>query len=218
MFVLGKSLELIAKLQGKMLVTHKEKEKPENWNGNEEEDGTEEVEVESSDNIVVEDMDNVTQWDVVMEFNKITIHKLVTEVLNLPPSLLSRFEIEATRLQLGACLYNFKSIDCIQGCDGQSDEGSSSEFVDDVYHDDDSYEDDESDWFAGFMSSDEDVNVFDTEFEADTDDSLSNDEDDYDNSEYDNVAVTYINDDLNTSPVEMDVESTADEDSWHTEY
>lgn len=212
MFVLGKSLELIAKLQGKMLVAHKEKEKPENWDENEDEDGAEEV--ESSDNIVVEDMDNVTQWDVLMEFNKMTIHKLVREVLNLPPSLLSRFEIEAARLQLGACLYNFKSIDCIQGCDGQSDEGSSSDFVDDVYQDDDSYEDDESDMFAEFMSSDEDVNdVFsDTEFETDTNDSLNNDEDD-------NIDVMYINDDLNiTSPVEMVVKSTADEDSWHTEY
>ncbi|PNF21781.1 hypothetical protein B7P43_G08442 [Cryptotermes secundus] len=226
-----KSLELVAKLQGKMLVARKEKEKPENWDENEDEDGTEGV--ESSDNIVVEDMDNVTQWDVLIEFNKMTIHKLVKEVLNLPPSLLSRFEIEAARLQLGACLYNFKSIDCIQGCDGQSDEGSSSDFVDNVYLDDDSYEDDESDMFAEFMSSDEDVNdVFsDTELETDPDgsledeyyknedDSLNNDEDEYDNNEDDNIDVMYINDDLkNTSPVEMDVESTADEDSWHTEY
>jgi hypothetical protein len=211
MFVLGKSLELIAKLQGKMLITHKEK-KPENWDGNEEEDDTEEVEVESSDNIVVEDMDNVTHWDIVMEFNKMTIHTLVKEVLNLPPSLSSRFEIEATRLQLGASLYNFKSIDCIQGCDGQSDEGSSVEFIDNLYHDDD---------------SDEDGNDFysDSELETDTDDSLNNSEDDYDDfeddyvyNEDDNLDNMYINGDLDKSPAEMDVESTTDEDPWHTEY
>jgi hypothetical protein len=198
MSVVGKSLELIAKLQDKILISHKGKKKPENWDENEEENDTEEVEVESSDNIVVEDMDNVTQWDVVVELNKMTIHKLVTEVLNLPPTLLSRFEVEATRLQLGTSLYNCKSTDCIQGCDGQSDEGSS-EFVDDVYNDEDSYENDESEWF---MSSDEDANyVFsDTELETDTDESFNTSDVD--------------SDDLDIrSPVEMDVESTIDEDS-----
>jgi hypothetical protein len=185
MSVLGKSLELIAKLQGKMLISHTEKKKHENWDENEEENGSEEVEVESSDNIVVEDMD-VTHWDVVMELNKMTIHKLVTKVLNLPSSLSSRFEIEATRLQLGASLYNFKSVDCIQGCDGQSDEGSSDFVLGDVYDDDndydddddnDSYEYDDSYSCSGFFSSDEDCNYayFDSEFETGTDESLSND-------------------------------------------
>jgi hypothetical protein len=198
MSVVGKSLELIAKLQDKMLISHKGKNKPENWDENEENNDTEEDEVESSDNIVVEDMDNVTQWDVVMELNKMTIHKLVTEVLKLPPSLSSRFEIEATRLQLGICLYNFKSTDCIQGCDGQSDEGSN-EFLDDIYNDEDSYENDESEWFK---SSDEDSNyVFsDSEFGIDTDESFNTSEVD--------------SDDLDVrSPVEVDIESTTDEDS-----
>jgi hypothetical protein len=178
MSVVGKSLELIAKLQDKMLISHKEKNKPENWDENEEENGTEKVEVEFSGNIVVEDMDNVTHWDVVMELNKMAIHKLVEE-LNLPSSLSSRFEIEATRLQLGASLYSLKSTDCTQGCEGQSDDGSS-EFVDDVYNHEDSYEDDESMYsddiyenddfsFVGWTSSDDDDDNYvfsDTEYET----------------------------------------------------
>ena len=52
-----------------------------------------------------------------MELNKMTIQKLVTEALNLPPSLMPRFEIEAARLQLGACLHNFEVTFCYQNCD-----------------------------------------------------------------------------------------------------
>jgi len=180
-FVLGKSLELVAKLKGKKLIAQKEKEQGENWEENEEEKVCEVSEVQFSDDIVVEDMDNITQWDVVMELNKTTIYKLVNELLNLPPSLTSRFEIECSRLQLGASLYNFKSIDdCVHGCDGQSDEGSSEPFAEDEYDDDDD-DDDETSWFSGFMSSNDDADgcfYSSTELETDEDDSSDDDDDD----------------------------------------
>jgi hypothetical protein len=197
-FVIGKSLELIAKLQGKKLIMQKGKKIPENWDENKEKEDTEISEDESLDNIVVEDMDNIAQWDVVMEFNKMTIHKLVTELLNLPPSLTARFEIEATRLQLGACLYNFKSSDCIQGCD----EGSSDPFVEDEYDDDDDDDGNESNWYAGFMSSDEEFMDSNTEWEADEDDSSDGDYNEDDSIE--NFDITNV--------VGKNVESTADED------
>ena len=223
MFVLGKSLELIAKLKGKKLIAHKEKEQSENWDENEEEKVSEVSEVQFSDDIVVEDMDNITQWDVVMELNKMTIYKLVNELLNLPPSLTSRFEIECSRLQLGASLYNFKSIDdCVYGCDGQSDEGSSEPFAEDEYDDDDDDDDDdETSWFSGFMSSTDDADdcfYSSTELETDEDDSSDDDDDDDNNDDYckseDDMPVTLkIDMDSNsTNIVGMDVESILDGD------
>ena len=226
MFVLGKSLELIAKLRGKKQITQRRKEHSESWDENEEETQSELPEVEFSDDIVVEDVDNVTQWDVVMEFNKMAISKLVHELLNLPPSLTSRFEIECSRLQLGACLYNFKSIDdCIQGCDGQSDEGSSDPFAEDVFDDDDDDDgDDETSWFSGFMSSDDDaIGCFYSSTDLETDDDDDNDDDDDDDDENNDNDHCDSEDemddglnadvDFNSSDfVGMDVESIVDED------
>jgi hypothetical protein len=226
MFVLGKSLELIAKLKGKKLIAQKEQNKPENFDENEGKKDTDEV--ESSENIVVEDMDNITHWDVVMEFNKTALNKLVKELLNLPPSLTSRFEIEATRLQLGATLYNFKSVDCILGCDGQSDEELSDMFPEDEYNeydDDDDDDDDMSDWFVcpirfddddGFMNSDTELETSEGDSSEDSggvDDDDDDGDDDDCHSEDDNADLLYIDEKLDaTSPVGMDVDTAADED------
>jgi hypothetical protein len=210
LFVLGKSLELIAELKGKRLFVREER-KPENWNENEEKEGTDEA--ESSEYIVVQDMDNIRQWDIVMELNKMTMNKLVQELLNLPPSLTSRFEIEAARLQLGAVLYNFKSVDCVHGCDGQSDESFSDLFAEDEYNDDDDDEE-ESNWFVGFMSSDEDGDDCmnsSSEWESDQDDSSG--VHDYLRAELGNADCLQVDEELKfISGGEMDVDSITDED------
>jgi len=211
-FVLGKSLELIAKLKGKKLIAHKEKEQSENWDENKEEKVNEVSEVQISDDIVVKDMDNITQWEVVMELNKLTICKLVNELLNLPPSLTLRFEIECSRLQLGASLYNFKSIDdCVHACDDQSDEGSSEPITDDEYDDDD---DDEASWFSGFRSSTDyadDCFYSSTELETDEDNSSDDDDDDDDDDSDDDNNDDYCKseDDMpDTLKIGMDSHST----------
>ena len=225
MFVLGKSLELIANLKGKKLIAQKEKEQSENWDENGEERVSEVSEVQFSDDIVVEDTDNITQWDVVMELNKMTIYKTVNELLNLPPTLTSRFEIECSRLQLGASLYNFKSIDdCVHGCDGQSDEGSSEPFAEDEYDDDDDDDDDddETSWFSGFMSSNDDADdclYSSTELETDEDDSSDDDDDDDDDDDNDDDNDDNNNDNIgdyckseddmpDTLKIDMDFNST----------
>jgi len=214
-FVSGKSLEFIAKLKGKKLTAQKEKQQSENWDENEEEKVSEVSEVQFSDDIVVEDMDNIQQWDVVMELNKMTIYKLVNELLKLPPSLTSRFEIECSRLQLGASLYNFKSIDdCVHGCDGQSDEGSSEPFAEDEYDDDD--DDDDTSWFSGFLSSNDDADdcfYSSTELETDEDDSSDDDDDDDDddNNNDNNDDYCKSEDDMpDTLKIDMDFNSTND--------
>ena len=227
-FVLGKSLELIANLKGKKVIIQKEKKQSENWDEKEEEKGSEVSEVHFTDDIVVEDMDNITQWDVVMELNKMTIHKLVYELLNLPSSLTTRFEIECSRLQLGACLYNFKSIDdCIHGCDVQSDV-STEPLAEDEYDDNDN---DETSWFSGFMSSNDDADDYfysSSELETDEDESSDDDDDDDDDdsdnnsdnnddhckSEVDVPNTLEIDRDFDsTNVVGMDVESTLDGDN-----
>ena len=231
MFVLGKSLEFVSKLKGKKLIVQKEKEQSENLDENEEEKVSEVSEVQFSDDIVVDDMDNITQWDVVMELNKMTIYKLVNQLLNLPQSLTSRFEIECSRLQLGASLYNFKSIDdCVHGCDGQSDEESSEPFAEDEYDDDDDDDDDdETSWFSGFLSSNDhadDCFYSSTELETDEDDSSDDDDDDdddNDNNNDDNDDYCKSEDDMpdtlkidmgfnSTNVVGTDVESVLDGD------
>ncbi|XP_021932078.1 uncharacterized protein LOC110835799 isoform X2 [Zootermopsis nevadensis] len=210
---LCKSMELIAKLKGKKLIVQKEKKIPENWDENEKKDSDE---AGSSENIVVEDVENITQWDVVMEFDKTAMIKLVQELLNLPPSLISRFEIEATRLQLGAILHNFETVDCVRGCDGQSDESFSEPFAEDEYDDDDDddIDDDESSWFVRFITTDDDdFKSPDTEGESGEDDSSFDSSDDYDDDiENDNVDLLFIDENLDvTNDMRLDVESIADE-------
>ncbi|XP_021919173.1 uncharacterized protein LOC110829602 isoform X1 [Zootermopsis nevadensis] len=146
-----KSMELIAKLKGQKLIVQKEKKIPENRNENEKKDSDE---AGSSVNIVVEDVEHISQWDVVMEFNKTAMINLVQEQLNLPPSLISRFEIEATRLQLGATLNNFRTV----GCDDHSDESISDPFADDDYDDDCDCDDFEND-NVDLISVDENFDV-----------------------------------------------------------
>ncbi|PSN57010.1 hypothetical protein C0J52_04252 [Blattella germanica] len=98
-------------------------------------------------NNIVEDVDNISDWNVVMELNDKVIEAFVKNHLKLPASLVPRFKIEAIRLQLGASQYSFESTDCVQSCEGQSDEES------DIFSEDET--DEENDWFDSDMSSED---------------------------------------------------------------
>ncbi|GLH07238.1 Uncharacterized protein GBIM_12748 [Gryllus bimaculatus] len=89
--------------------------------------------------------DIVDDWEVVQELTPSAIQCLVEEQLQLPFQFTPRFQIEAARLQFGSCLYTLESIDCLQGCDGDSDASTDNLLDDDIDEDEDD-DDDESSW------------------------------------------------------------------------
>lgn len=152
--------------------------------------------------------------NIVYYFTPTLIRKVVT-LLGLPPRMEAYFFVEAVKYQVGALLNQLESVDCVQGCDGDSDESESrsweswSEESDDGDDDSDSlYTDDDDEWANYIPSSDEVMDSSSDENNDYGDDDGDDDKEEEDGSAFDD---SFVEEDVDKEPVVGPEEDRAQE-------